>query len=282
MRILPINNLNIRFTSDYKLDDLYDNNEVHSFIQDDDECCSHDAHIRDAIRAHMFSQFLPTYGSQVGRANSYAETLDDVYIQNLQKISTNSYRGATLAKNIQYLELLKKQRMNTVIDLVGYLRLEDACKNLGIEYLRYPVSEDYWGHPIFRTDKELKSEKINELSRQELNKDEFDIQLKKHEFNVGYERRAFMRNFTKLIDTINREGFYIGCEFGEYRTPNILALNTYFNPNWKGVKTYPTSEFIYTKMKNMYQNMTQEEKIGLGFNESFEENLKIKLGIVEE
>ena len=282
MRILPLQMNKITPSFGVKLDDLYDDNQVHNFTQDDDECCSHDAKIRDAIRAHMYAQFLPAYGQEVGRSNRYAETLDDVFIPNLQKIGQNSYRGSTLAKNLQYLELLRKSNVHTVIDLVGYFGLESACKSNGVDYLRYPVSADYWANPIFMTDSELRENKEKELSKLGLSQDEFNKAMKKHEFSVIYERSVFMKNFIDLIDVINKDSFYIGCEFGEYRTPNILALNTFFNPHWKGKKVYPTSEFVYTKLKNMYNNLTPEDKVKLGFNKGFEENLKVELGLADE
>ena len=282
MRILPLQMNKITPSFGVKLDDLYDDNQVHNFTQDDDECCSHDAKIRDAIRAHMYTQFLPAYGQEVGRSNRYAETLDDVFIPNLQKIGQNSYRGSTLAKNLQYLELLRKSNVHTVIDLVGYFGLESACKSNGVDYLRYPVSADYWANPIFMTDSELSENKEKELSKLGLSQDEFNKAMKKHEFSVIYERSVFMKNFIDLIDVINKDSFYIGCEFGEYRTPNILALNTFFNPHWKGKKVYPTSEFVYTKLKNMYNNLTPEDKVKLGFNKGFEENLKVELGLADE
>ena len=282
MRILPLQMNKITPSFGVKLDDLYDDNQVHNFTQDDDECCSHDAKIRDAIRAHMYAQFLPAYGQEVGRSNRYAETLDDVFIPNLQKIGQNSYRGSTLAKNLQYLELLRKSNVHTVIDLVGYFGLESACKSNGVDYLRYPVSADYWANPIFMTDSELSENKEKELSKLGLSQDEFNKAMKKHEFSVIYERSVFMKNFIDLIDVINKDSFYIGCEFGEYRTPNILALNTFFNPHWKGKKVYPTSEFVYTKLKNMYNNLTPEDKVKLGFNKGFEENLKVELGLADE
>ncbi len=282
MRILPLQMKIITPSFGFKLDDLYEDNQVHNFTQDDDECCSHDAKIRDAIRAHMYAQFLPAYGQEVGRSNRYAESLDDVFIPNLQKIGQNSYRGSTLAKNLQYLELLRKSNVHTVIDLVGYFGLESACKSNGVDYVRYPVSADYWANPIFMTDNELKESKEKELSKLGLSQDEFNKAMKKHEFSVIYERSVFMKNFIDLIDVINKDSFYIGCEFGEYRTPNILALNTFFNPHWKGKKVYPTSEFVYTKLKNMYNNLTPDDKVKLGFNKGFEENLKIELGLADE
>lgn len=282
MRILPINNCHVKFTSNHKLDDLYNENNVHNFTQDDDEYCSHDAIIRDAIRAHMYSQFLPSYGSEVGRSNKYASSIEDVFITNLQKIGQNSYRGATLAKNLQYIELLKKSGINTVIDLVGYFDLENACKSNNIDYFRYPVSADFWSNPMFMTNAELRENKINELSKLGLSRDEFNTAMKKYDFSVKYERDIFMKNFINLIDKINTDSFYIGCEFGEYRTPNILSLNTFFNPHWKGKKVYPTSEFVYPKLKNMYINLKEEDKIRLGFTKGFEENLKIELGLADE
>ena len=282
MRILPVQMNIISPSFGFKLDDLYEDNQVHNFTQDDDECCSHDAKIRDAIRAHMYAQFLPAYGQEVGRSNRYAESLDDVFIPNLQKIGQNSYRGSTLAKNLQYLELLRKSNVHTVIDLVGYLGLESACKSNGVDYVRYPVSADYWANPIFMTDSELRENKEKELSKLGLSQDEYKTAMKKHEFSVIYERSLFMKNFIDLIDVINKDSFYIGCEFGEYRTPNILALNTFFNPHWKGKKVYPTSEFVYTKLKNMYNNLTPDDKVKLGFNKGFEENLKIELGLADE
>lgn len=182
MRILPLQMNKITPSFGVKLDDLYDDNQVHNFTQDDDECCSHDAKIRDAIRAHMYAQFLPAYGQEVGRSNRYAETLDDVFIPNLQKIGQNSYRGSTLAKNLQYLELLRKSNVHTVIDLVGYFGLESACKSNGVDYLRYPVSADYWANPIFMTDSELRENKEKELSKLGLSQDEFNKAMKNMSF----------------------------------------------------------------------------------------------------
>lgn len=283
MKILPllVNN-NIRFTSDYKYDNLEEDNNVHNFLIDEEENYSHDSYVRDAIRAHMYSQFLPNYGLGTGRSNAYASSIEDVYIQNLQKLDTSCYRGASLSKNLQYIPLLVKSKVYNVIDLVGYYDLEHKCKEYNIDYLRYPVSADYWANPIFRTDAELLTEKKEKLAKLGLSKAEYDKEISLYKRDIDYERKLFMKNFLTLIDTINKNNFYIGCEFGEYRTPNILALNTYFNPHWKGKKTYPTSEFVYTKMKNMYLNLTAEDKIRLGFTKGFEENLKIELGLADE
>ena len=282
MRILPLLVNNIKFTSNHQYDDLEADNNVHNFLIDDEGESSHDSYIRDAIRAHMYSRFLPNYGLETGRSNAYATSIEDVYIPNLQKLDSSCYRGASLSKNLQYIPLLVKSKVYNVIDLVGYYDLESKCKEYKIDYLRYPVSMDYWANPIFRTDAELLDEKEEKLRKLGLTKAEYDAEIRRHKRDVDYERKLFMKNFLTLIDTINKNNFYIGCEYGEYRTPNILALNTYFNPHWTGKRTYPTSEFVYTKMKNMYLNLSQEDKIRLGFTKGFEENLKIELGLADE
>ena len=79
MKLLPVLTPYIKFTSDYKYDDLEENNNVHNFLIDDEESYSHDSHIRDAIRAHMYSRFLPSYGLETGRSNAYATSIEDVY-----------------------------------------------------------------------------------------------------------------------------------------------------------------------------------------------------------
>lgn len=66
------------------------------------------------------------------------------------------------------------------------------------------------------------------------------------------------------------------------RTSNILALNSYFNPKWSGKITYPQNEFVLKSMRNMYNNLSDIDKVHLGFTEEFETELKEKLGIEKD
>ncbi len=253
-------------------------------------CCDDDwgtaddidsAKLRDALRERMYSQFL-TYDNYDKKVPDYAKTLDDVYILNLQNIGANSYKGATLANNIDYLDLLKHSNVSTVIDLAAFNNLRAECKQRNIGYYRYTVTPDFWANPIFADNQSLLCEKICELQEKALTKEEFSSELDKFKTKIMKERADFMKNFEELLSVMSQGNFYISCELGENRTPNILALNTYFNPNWHGDKIQPTRGFVKNCIKNMYNNLTVEDKAKLGFTEEFEdelrENLHIKTG----
>ena len=274
MRISCVNPVKIHFCSNRpKFEDYQDEYELRNFAEDDG-FDGHDRSVRDAIRAHMYAQFLPNYGIDERKVSSYARTLDDVYIPNLKKIGQSSYRGSTLAKNLNIVELLPKSGVRTVIDLVGYHDLEYECNNQKVRYVRYPVEADYWAHPIFKKDVTLVEDYNLEMLKHPMTKVEKEKDFARYKEMINLDRREFMQGFIELIQTMKSGHFYISCEHGEYRTPNVLALNTYFNPTWTGEPTKPTSEFLYKSMKNMYLNMTDAEKKKLGFTEEHEAYLQ--------
>ncbi len=274
MRIYSISPYKINFSSNGpKFEDYRDESELRNFAEDDG-FDGHDRAVRDAIRAHMYAQFLPNYGIDERKVSSYARTIDDVYIPNLMKIGNGSYRGSTLAKNLNLVELLPRSGVRTLIDLVGYNSLERECDKQKVQYVRYPVEADYWAHPIFKKDITLIEDYKSELLKHPMTKEEKEKDFSRFREMINLERREFMQNFIELISTMKTGHFYIACEHGEYRTPNILALNSYFNPNWMGEATKPTSEFMYANMKNMYLNMTEKEKSRLGFTKEHEAYLQ--------
>lgn len=237
--------------------------------------------IREAIRNHMYPQFILDDNSSK-KLPSYITSIEDVFVPNLQSLGQGSYRGASMSRNTQYLELLAKNGVNTIIDLVGFRKLQEACEEKNLKYYKYEVPFDYWSNPIFISNTELIANKKIELAKYNLTKTEFDEQLDYYKKKVKRKRAEFMEKFVGLTNIINKGHFYIGCELGEYRTPNILALNSYFNPNWQGQKMLPTDDFIYILMKNMYKNMTEFDKQKLGFTDKFEQNLRKKLNINNE
>lgn len=274
MKIFSVNPYKLNFCSNnHKYEDYQDETELRNFVEDDG-FDGHDRSIRDAIRAHMYAQFLPNYGIDERKVSSYARTIDDVYIPNLKKIGNGSYRGSTLAKNLSLVELLPRSGVRTLIDLVGYNKLEHACKEHKIQYVKYGIEPDYWAHPIFKKDVTLIEDYKCKQIKYPMTKEEKEKDLATYKEMVNLDRREFMDEFIKLIHTMKNGHFYISCEHGEYRTPNILALNSYFNPNWTGEITKPTSEFMYKSMKNMYLNMTETEKSRLGFTKEHEAYLQ--------
>lgn len=278
MKILPNLFQKVKFTANYKYDNLEENNEIRNFSLNEDHASDPDAKIRDAIRAHMYSRIFPNYSEEVNKSSSYATCISEINIPNLQKIGENCYRGSSLARNREAIPLLKKSGIYTVIDLAGNASVESDCNKVGVSYYNYNVDSSYWANPIFKRNEELISEKKAKLSKFGLTKTEMEMELDEYKMDINIARRKFMREFIRFIREINHGRFYICCDCGEYRTPNILALNTFFNQNWKGVKTYPTNDFVYDKIKIMYENLSDEDKFQLGINKNSDKNLKVLLG----
>lgn len=275
MKITAIQPYNLSFSSNCKFEEFEDDYEKRHFADD-----WGGSKVRDAIRAHFYSQFLPDcYYNGYTVVPGYAQSLDDVYIPNLRKIGHFSYRGSSLAKNIGYLDLLHNSQINTVIDLAGFDDLRQECEKRNIEYFRYDIKPDYWTNAIFYDKDELIERKKNELQEKNLNEKDYKRAINGYEWRLLEERRQFMDDFIKLAAVISHGHFYIACEHGEYRTSNILALNSFFNPLSHVDKTLPTTKFILQSMKNMYKNLSDEEKSRLGFNDKFEKDLKEQLEI---
>ena len=78
---------------------------------------------------------------------------------------------------------------------------------------------------------------------------------------------------------MDQGNFYIGCEFGEIRTGNILTLFSHFNPRWEGDVVEPREEYMYNFMRNFFRNLTADAKQKLGFTKTFDEKLAKKLKI---
>lgn len=249
-----------------------------------------DCNVKDnnVIRGYMSADTI-TKNVVINSKNAFTGNIEDLNIHNLMSIGESSYRGSTLANNLCAVELLKNSDVTTVVDLVGYKNLEKECNKNNIRYIKYPVESDYWSNPIFENEVESKEKfKKNLINRyypgmaeEDIPEDFLTHELRIRRSDVNWSRRMFMEDFINLINVIQDGHFYIGCEYGEFRTPNILAMNTYFNPKWTGVKTQPTDETFKEKMKNMYVNMVEDEKEMLGFTEAFEEKLKEEFNITD-
>lgn len=260
--------LSFKSTYDSKIKPYEDDEELRHFGDDDQ------SDIRDAIRDHYLASVLPGYDFNTAKNRFNPRNLDDVYIQNFAKIGNHSCKGASLAKNLDYVRLLDNSGIYTVIDLVGYDDLKYTCAANNVSYHSYPVGDDYWANPMFADNDKLIEDKKKELESQDLSDEEYDKQLGLYETSLTLQKKEFMRKFIDLVDIVNEGHFYIGCEYGSFRTPNILALATLFNPEWIAGKSLPTDTVIVDFMKNMYNNLTPEDKIRLRFTPKYEQDLE--------
>lgn len=273
MKITPLQTFNMNFTSGQ----YHSNNNVKIHIADDIS----GAKTRSAIRTHIYPQLLYEEDSY-DEIPDYAVSIEDVYIPNMENIGAGSYKGASLFRNPEYINLLKQSNITMVVDLAGFDKLKNACREHDMEYYRYYVPLNYWTNPIFIENQTLFDKYEKELYNQSLTKNEFLCKMKDYKEKIRAERNDFMDEFIKFTHKMNQGSLYIGCDLGEFRTPNVLALNAYFNPNWTGHKSEPTTPFIKECMQNMYRNLTENDKQRLGFTKEYDEHLKEKLGIKKD
>lgn len=267
MRIQPISNFNTKLTfkrNDY-FDDLENENVVHSFTQYSD----YETLIRERMRRNILGRCMPLENTINPALYGMTRNIEDLNIRNLQKIDSNCYRGSLFPAHENCFKILKQTGISTIIDLSGNNYLKESCGKNNINYYGYNIPENYWGNPIFKTNEELLESKEIEWKNQSLTEAEKDLEKTSFLNDINNQRNNYIADFKKLIDVINGKSFYICCEEGEYRTPNILALNTFFNPRWSGRKIYPTNDFIYTKIINMFKNLTQEHKDILGIKDKY-------------
>lgn len=230
--------------------------------------------LRDYMRNSMYERAGLEIKHQSTEA---ANSIEDVFIPNFKKLANGSYRGASLKDFPAYVELLARSGVETVVDLHGFIALAKACHENNLNYVKMDMRNDFWTNPMCKTNKELIDKKRVFLNYLGLTSKEYEQELINYESQIDEERRAFMQKIIDAIKVMNDGKFYIGCELGDYRTSNFLALNYYFNPKW-GSEKIETEPYITDKCRNIYDNMTQDEKDQLGITESYEAIVEERLG----
>jgi len=168
-------------------------------------------------------------------------------ILNLKAIIENDeiigIRGVSLSgsKRRRYLKAVKNAGINNIIDLRTADHtdnFESACAENGLRCYHIPIDK-----------KNTPAEEI-------------------------------IKNLSLLMDIISQRNFYIACAQGLHRTDIALALNYMFNPKVQeppimyghiknGIFRY---DDIFCRTNNIYRNLTEEDKISLGWDEAFNKN----------
>ena len=188
------------------------------------------------------------------------------------------FRGSTLVDTPKALKTLKNAGIERVIDLVGYSGYGKSAREEGLEY--YCPTFGYGSMRIW--DEEAFDTKENLLSREtkyfrpidfEKNKKHLELKLNSHEKQV----RKSVDRFVDYIETMQKGYYYIGCEYGTYKTDNYLLLNTVFNPKAKDPFIPNTDLVKLDMMKDLYKNLTPEDKKRMGWTKEFDENVPKRL-----
>ena len=193
--------------------------------------------------------------------------IKNLNIKNLRLINSNSVRGECLVGKRPYvLRELKESGITTVIDL----RSEGGENS---KYARYCRANglDYYNVKIKDSDTMFQP-----MCNQKASRAEFYVQRE---------------NFTKQLKTffkLQDEGhFYMGCLLGMHRTDLAVTTNYLLNPNEP--QSIPIlSHMIDNKetnflgqrincVKNLYNNLTEENRSFLGLPENYSEILSNRI-----
>jgi len=186
------------------------------------------------------------------------EIVDKFRIYNGQCVQKNGYIGQMLRFKQDALPELKAAGIKTIINLEYFDEdFERACHDAGLEHIYLNVSNPYEDSYVFRPKKDFfkRCKTPEQLQRAQ----------KVYENTIKKEAE----NIIKIIETINKGNYYMGCNMCHERTPQALSFNRYFNPKDKtagmGVELY----YSFKEVKNLYTHFTEADKKRLGYTPEF-------------
>lgn len=203
------------------------------------------------------------------------QTVTGIPVYNIRPFGEDSYRGQTLEEKPEYLSVLKEAGIERVVDLVGYTYFPEQVEEAGLEYHSFQIGEDFWKNPVF-SDKStyLAMEKRFAANVMELKDDELEEHMKRQSKNYDRKVRSFINEeFIPFIQTMQQGYVYIGCEYGKYKTDDALILNSYFNPKAPQNFKYVRYDAQINHIKNLYNNLTDEDKKRLRFTKEFDDSI---------
>lgn len=204
--------------------------------------------------------------------------ISKINLQNLEHLdNTNSYRGAMIkGYQLEKLSLLKEVGIKRIISLMKSSELEEECRKLNLEYLYFNMDLK---DSCFEDELEVRSK--SRMFWQNIanitDTKEIDYRINCDVNHWKDKVKNSKKQLMSLIQFMQKDNVYIGCACGTYRTDFAILLNFLFNPNVK----YSCTAFSFVNnlksIENLYNNLTQTDKIKLGWTKIFEEQFLLKL-----
>ena len=205
------------------------------------------------------------------------EKLKKLGLVNLEQIGKRFYRGAMLfCRNFEKVSGLKDAGIRTIVDLVGGTNLEEECIKNDIKY--FHLNMDCTGD-AYTTESNIRR-MYERIFRDIANLDEMEIQKILNEKVEIWKARTsnHIEKFIKFINIMQHDNVYIGCELGIYRTNIALFFDYLFNPKRHNVyEPESIRKSLIQSAKNLYYNLTDSDKIKMGWTKAFDEQFLPKL-----
>lgn len=235
--------------------------------------------MKEGTILEQFDEMTKPASSSSSKAKINGELMETLPLLNVKQIyTTGNYRGSTPNSNLESIKILKQAGVKHIVDLQGYDKVKQACEENDIDYINLPVAEDLSEMSAFKSKREVELDVMRwssvYTSREQLQKAK-DSAVKRWE----KDKNAYMDKFVKVINCLQEDNTYIGCEYGISRTNNAMLLNHLFNPKASKTPNCRT-KFNNQYMSNIvsfYKNLTPEHKAQMGWTEEFDENFMPKL-----
>lgn len=215
---------------------------------------------------------------QVQSDNINDELMKTLPLYNVKPIfTTGCYRGSTPNSNLDSIKILKKAGVKHIVDLQGYSRVKDACKENDMDYFHIPIKEDLSEMSAFKSKRDIELEVMQWSSYS--TKEQIQESKNRAVRHWEKDKNEYMDKFVKMINLLQEDNTYIGCEYGISRTNNAMLLNHLFNPKASKTPNCRT-KFNNQYMNNIasfYENLTPEHKAQMGWTKEFDENFMPKL-----
>ena len=199
-------------------------------------------------------------------------------------IEPNVYRGAMPNTDKDFKEL-KKAGIQRIVEFKRESReRQKLCKKYGIKYTYVNLEiPDIYNMEAFKTKEEVieRAKRVCRLNRYSKVRTQKEI---KQDIKLWeQESREFIDNFTDFIYAMQNENTYIGCGDGLAATNTGLCFDYFFNP--KRTHSLPKARTenrrIFNELKglmrNLYLNLTEEDKKKMGWDKDFDELFLLKL-----
>ena len=218
--------------------------------------------------------------------SKYAIPIDEKYFGSYEfvKVEPNVYRGPLLKGDLEF-EVLKKAGIQRIIEFKRVCsRRKKLAQKHGIKYTYINLEmPDIFNMEAFKTREQViaREKRLCELAG-----DSDEETQKKIDSRVEYwekESRKCIDSFTDFIYAMQNEKVYIFCGDGVVTTDTGIFFDFFFNP--KRTHHLPLglcrdrqsmNEFKGLA-RNLYLNLTEEDKKKMGWDKEFEELFLLEL-----
>ena len=190
----------------------------------------------------------------------------------------NIYRGSCLNGDVESLKKLKKAGVETVIDFANYPGYKQDCEKANLKYQAFYIDNRFWKQPMFLDKNYYMDDITMYMTPREIEESADYLKQKEKDFDI--KARQGIDSFVDFVCAFQKGNCYLGCEYGQFRTDEILTLEMLFDPQ-RDDESAPLHD-IYLYALELYPKLTAEDKAKMGWTEEFDKNFIPKLKEMNE